>query len=282
MRVFGNDSIRKKIKGSKHCVIVRGGALGDCILTLPLIHELANSFKVSVLTREAYFPILKGLSKNVSLISLDSAEAATLFTSNPSVEWGDIFRGSWVYNFLPDPNGRFSKNLLKMGVQQHILLESRPNQHPHFIEQVFAKAELSCPRDIIKTSLLSHLRNESGNHAWIHPGSGSRKKNTPLFRMREIYEFRKEKLPILASFGEADLDLEDTFREVFDGTDFKIRKYETTLKLIQDLANKAKWFLGNDSGPGHLAASLGVPTQIVFQTTDPKIWKPIGVDVTTC
>ena len=40
MRVFGNDSIRKKIKGSKHCVIVRGGALGDCLLTLPLIHAL--------------------------------------------------------------------------------------------------------------------------------------------------------------------------------------------------------------------------------------------------
>ena len=100
--------------------------------------------------------------------------------------------------------------------------------------------------------------------------------------MRKIYESRKEKLPIIASFGEADLDLEDPFRKAFDGTDFKIRKYDSTLKFIQDLANKAKWFLGNDSGPGHLAASLGVPTQIVFQTTDPKIWKPIGVDVTTC
>ncbi len=35
-------------------------------------------------------------------------------------------------------------------------------------------------------------------------------------------------------------------------------------------------FVGNDSGPAHLAGSLGVPTHVIFGFTDPDIWRPVG------
>ncbi len=38
-------------------------------------------------------------------------------------------------------------------------------------------------------------------------------------------------------------------------------------------------YVGNDSGPSHLAAALGVPTLAVFGPTDPGSWRPLGVDV---
>jgi hypothetical protein len=38
-------------------------------------------------------------------------------------------------------------------------------------------------------------------------------------------------------------------------------------------------FVGNDSGPTHLAAMLGVPTVAVFVATDPAIWAPVGAHV---
>jgi len=35
-------------------------------------------------------------------------------------------------------------------------------------------------------------------------------------------------------------------------------------------------FLGNDSGPGHLAGTLGLPTLVLFGPTDPARWRPLG------
>ncbi len=37
---------------------------------------------------------------------------------------------------------------------------------------------------------------------------------------------------------------------------------------------RAKLFVGNDSGPTHLAAALGVPTVVVFGSSDSEVWYP--------
>ena len=38
-------------------------------------------------------------------------------------------------------------------------------------------------------------------------------------------------------------------------------------------------YLGNDSGPTHLAAALGLPTIALFGPTNPHIWSPRGPNV---
>jgi ADP-heptose:LPS heptosyltransferase len=44
---------------------------------------------------------------------------------------------------------------------------------------------------------------------------------------------------------------------------------------LYDLLTTASVFIGNDSGPGHLAAISGVPTITLFGG-DPTTWKPLG------
>jgi ADP-heptose:LPS heptosyltransferase len=39
-------------------------------------------------------------------------------------------------------------------------------------------------------------------------------------------------------------------------------------------------FVGNDSGPGHLAGVIGVASLLLFGPTDPVVWKPLGPRVT--
>jgi heptosyltransferase III len=41
------------------------------------------------------------------------------------------------------------------------------------------------------------------------------------------------------------------------------------------LASARAW-LGNDSGPSHLAALCGTPSTVLFGPTDPRVWRPLG------
>ena len=48
------------------------------------------------------------------------------------------------------------------------------------------------------------------------------------------------------------------------------------LRSLAGLLAKAALFIGNDSGPGHLAAAVGTPTLTLFGPTDPRLWAPRG------
>ena len=259
-------------------VVLRSGALGDSILTLPLIRQLSDLGPVTVLTRDAYFPILRGMLPNLDLRSIDSAMAATLFHS-PEKSWGSVFDGASVYSFLNDQKGNLKKNLRQLGVETYHQLPSRTRRTPHIVEQMFSLAGLALPTDLLETSPLAHLRIGIGTHYWIHPGSGSTSKNTPLEQLRQAYESNSCKLPIIASFGEADSDLLNDFKKTFANLDCTLIMPATIADLLAKLAEKAAIFLGNDSGPTHLSAALGIPTIVSYCSTDPAIWKPLGLDV---
>jgi ADP-heptose:LPS heptosyltransferase len=45
------------------------------------------------------------------------------------------------------------------------------------------------------------------------------------------------------------------------------------------LLKSAGGYIGNDSGPSHLAAFLGLPATVIFGPADPKRWTPVGRNV---
>jgi ADP-heptose:LPS heptosyltransferase len=46
------------------------------------------------------------------------------------------------------------------------------------------------------------------------------------------------------------------------------------LSEIKSVIAGASLFVGNDSGPAHMAAALGVPAVVIFGASDPAIWGP--------
>ena len=52
---------------------------------------------------------------------------------------------------------------------------------------------------------------------------------------------------------------------------------ETTLDQLAALIERSELFIGNDSGPMHLAAALDVPTLVFFGPTPPAQWAPRGL-----
>ena len=47
---------------------------------------------------------------------------------------------------------------------------------------------------------------------------------------------------------------------------------------LAELIRGARMFIGNDSGPTHLAAAVGTPTLAVWGSSDSRRWRPWAVE----
>ena len=107
---------------------------------------------------------------------------------------------------------------------------------------------------------------ERRNFAVIHPFSGSPKKNWPLENFRALARKLEKMLPVEWCAGPEDPPLPETVR------------FDNLWDLACWLAS-AQLYAGNDSGITHLAAAVGTPVLAFFGPTDPDIWGPRGPHV---
>ena len=49
-----------------------------------------------------------------------------------------------------------------------------------------------------------------------------------------------------------------------------------TISELTGVLDQASLFVGNDSGPTHMAAALGVPVLVLFGSSDSHLWRPLG------
>jgi ADP-heptose:LPS heptosyltransferase len=118
-----------------------------------------------------------------------------------------------------------------------------------------------------------------GENTIIHPGSGSREKCWPLDRFIELAQR-------LGSAGHSVRFLAgEVERERLADADFQrmsrvasVRMLDSYVELLRELTD-ARLYIGNDSGPTHLAGITGVPTVALFGETNPDLWRPLGPDV---
>lgn len=128
------------------------------------------------------------------------------------------------------------------------------------------------PRTAPLETLACHQETRAEEKVWIHPGSGGGSKRWPLESFLELGEaLRREKIEGCFLVGEAETDLA---REI-EGRGFRVHRPETPSALTRCLGLE-DLFVGNDSGPGHLAALMGLRTVTIFGTTDPALWAPWG------
>ena len=102
--------------------------------------------------------------------------------------------------------------------------------------------------------------------AVIHPFSGSARKNWPLENFRALAQRLEPDLPVRWCAGPEDPPLPEAVR--FDDL------YELACWLA-----RASFYIGNDSGITHLAAAAGTPVLAMFGPTDPAVWAPRGPNV---
>lgn len=259
----------------RRILVLRGGALGDFIVTLPALAALRTRWPGSQLEL-AGNAVAAGLVRGRGLLdAVHSQHEArwAAFHSDDALP-GDF--AVWladfdlVLNFWPDPDGRLAQRFPVRPDQVFLTAAALPACAP-------AAAHFCTPLrslGIEPASLRYGLGPPEGNARAngpiaVHPGSGSPRKNWPADRWRRL--LAQLDGPISLILGEAEGSAWDDLA-LAHVTPVRGR---SLAELAAQLAG-CRLFLGHDSGVSHLAAACGTRCVLLFGPTDPAIWAPPG------
>ena len=313
VRQKGAEAAQKMQRG----LILQPGAIGDCVLTLPLASYMKNVLHlggIDILGHTEYVGFLPGRSCIDGVRSIDSIELYRLFTEMKTFELKDrdplinAFRDyAWIVTFMGEPNSNFEQNLIYTANCSHsaeiITLPMKPpegsSEHlaDFYIRQFIDQSGYSFQPQPIRTGdrlikateadiktgkgLLREMDIGFGEKLMvIQPGSGGTKKCWHLDNFLAVAkELDSRGVEIIFLLGPVE-------QERF--SDEKIKKISSIVRCLTDLSltqvlgllSCVDGFIGNDSGITHLAAALGVKTYGIFGPTNPAVYKSIGPAVT--
>jgi len=109
----------------------------------------------------------------------------------------------------------------------------------------------------------------SGEYVLIHTGAGQPTRIWPLENYRTLaLHLRNQGYQVVINCDQNQINWWQRYAEP------KVIPTQTLPQLISNLRN-AFAFIGNDSGPGHLAALMGIPTFTIFGPQLPQLFLPI-------
>lgn len=236
-------------------LLIRPGAIGDVILSLPALEHARADFTEVWVPRPAV-PLIR-FADRVRPISSTGLDLLSV-TEDARVPELETFDS--IYSWYGSNRAEFRDAVRDLPFTFFPALPSDSSEHAaDFLLRQVGGDPPARPR--IPTPC---WREEV---AAIHPFSGSSRKNWPLDNFRELAG--RLDLPVRWCAGPEDALPHEAVR------------IENLYELARWLAGVAV-YIGNDSGITHLAAASGAPTVAIFLSTDPRVWAPRGPRVAIC
>ncbi len=285
-------------------LIIRWSGMGDIIMTLPAIKWLKDNFEnchISYLTDTAFAGIVEKSESVDSIAKIDRRGIATTgrFTSSVAGAISSMFRirrkkidmafdlqgfgETAIIAYLsgaPVRIGRIKDSPLRKRVYNSPILADWENEHrTRYFARAVAEAlgseaptTIEPPRIKIKTN----LKNPPPERI-IGLNIGA---STESRRWSELnfFELAKRLAPkgfaIRFLLGPQEVFLMKATQKVCrqNNWDFSLhRQIESLIKAVSECC----LLISNDTGPGHLAAALGLPVITLFSTGDPDNVRPL-------
>ncbi len=251
--------------------IVRLRSLGDCVLTTPAIRLLKASrpdLRVGVVVEDRFREVFAG-NLDISAILPPSLVAVRRFRPELVI---NLHGGTRSLTLTAGSGARFRAGFshlrgagihnLRVPTAQEILGINRTvHTAEHLASVMFwlgaTRAEI--PRAQVFATEPSPV---AGRYAVIHAVAAMPDKTWPAERFVALSE-RLDREPVFVGAPSDDLSAFSRFRTV-----------RGPLEQTKALIAGASLFIGNDSGPAHIAAAFGVPTVVLFGPSDATIWAP--------
>ena len=273
------DTVLADLPHAGRVAVVRLRSLGDCVLTTPALEILKRArpdVRVAVVVEERFRAVFEG---NPDVDEILSAETGALrraqrglrpalcldlhggtrsawLTGLSGARWRAgfaHFRHSYLYN-------------LKIPRTQDILgVERKVHTAEHLASAMFYLGAPVC--EVPRAKLVASGPHPAGSGAAvIHPVAATPEKTWPAANFLAVAEHLAAAgiEPVFIGAAEDDLAAFRGYR-IIQGA---------PLEEIKRLLAGASLFIGNDSGPAHMAAAFGLPVVTIFSASDPEIWGP--------
>jgi heptosyltransferase III len=270
------SSVLERLPHQGRIAVVRIRSMGDCILTTPalaILKQARPDASVAVVVENRFRGIFEGNPEVAEILAPEwlavrrwqpdlclnlhgggTSARMTAFSGARFRAGFAHFRYSWIYN-------------VKIPRAQEILgVEGQVHTAEHLASAMFY---LGAPRVEIPRARLyaEQARMPSAPYAVIHPVAAAADKTWPAERFVEVARFLQESFELAPVFigGRGENLAEFSAWRTMAGA---------TLAEVKALIAGAALFVGNDSGPAHMAAAFGVPVVVIFGSSDPVVWAP--------
>jgi heptosyltransferase-3 len=248
------------MKVAERVLIVRPGALGDLVLTLPAIQQiraLHPGAHITLAANAQFFAV--ALPTVDRLLDFDSREMLQIISGSSGVLYSD------AYVWLRNPADPIVQNLRAAGARVVYLPSFQEHEaipQSEFLQHGIPGSRGAKPR-IIFTPAEREMAEPRPDTIALHPGAGSAGKRWPLVSFLEAaFELEARKFRILWIQGPAEESMQ------LPGETLQ----SPSLRALALVLSAVAGFLGNDSGITHLAGASGCPSLALFGPTNPAVW----------
>jgi ADP-heptose:LPS heptosyltransferase len=267
-------TVLESLSPKARVAIVRLRSLGDSVLSTPAIHLLKRArpdLRIAVVSEPRFAPVYEGnpdieevLKPGVRTLRAfgpdlclnlhggSTSAKLTLLSSARFRAGFEHFRFSEVYNV------RIPRAQAILGVERTV------HTAEHAASAVF---HLGVPvQEIPRARLFAPVR-PHGPYAVIHPVASHPSKTWPAAFFTAVAQYVNRELGLQPVFiaGPGEDVAQFQVWPVLAGA---------SLNEVKALLQSAVLFVGNDSGPAHMAAAFGLPVVVLFGPSDEVVWAP--------
>jgi lipopolysaccharide heptosyltransferase III len=269
------EGVLEQIPEGGRVLVIRLRSLGDCVLTTPAISLLKAhrpDLRVSVVVEDRFAAVYEGNSEIEELLSPSVGAVAgsrpdlclNLHGGTRSIAMttasGARFRAGFAhYRAAALYNVRIPTAQEILGVDRIV------HTAEHVASAIFY---LGVPKaDIPRAKLAAPVPAVDHPYAVIHAQASAADKTWPAEHFQEVALHLKTQCGLQPVFiGAAGDDM-----RAFVAYEVRVG---ASLTAIKKLMAGASLFVGNDSGPAHMAAAFGLPVVVMFGNSNAEIWGP--------
>jgi heptosyltransferase-3 len=253
--------------------VIRLRSLGDCVLTTPalaLLKEARPDLMIGVVVEERFRALFEG-NPGISQILTPTWQAVRKWRPALCVNLHGGTRSQWITALsgarwragFANHNTTLAYNIRIPRAQKILGVRRTVHTAEHMASAFFA---LGVPlQDVPRAQLFAGNSPVAGRYAVIHPFASAPEKQWRAERFCEVARYLSL-WNIKPVFLAGPKDQVAAFREH--------QIAQASLSEAKALLSKAAVFIGNDSGPAHMAAAFGTPSVVLFGASNHSIWGP--------
>lgn len=267
-------SVLESLPPGARFAAIRLRSLGDCVLTTPALHLLKQhrpDLKIGVVVEDRFRAVFTGnpdldelLPPTISAVRAWRPAAVLNLHGGTRSLWMTLFSGARVRAAFAHLPGSAVYNVHIPRAQQILGEERKVHTAEHIASAMFY---LGVPKtEIPRARLFAAEPSPVPGCAVIHPVAAMPDKQWTASGFLQAAEYFKSigTEPVFIGAATDDLSPFQAYRTIAGAS----------LETVKGLLSQASIFLGNDSGPAHMAAAFGVPVVVLFGSSDSVIWAP--------